>query len=475
MTARHQVRIGNRRLGRDRTAIDATPAPRLGEVLQLARENKGVDLYRAERDTKIRLRYLAALEDSDFDELPAAVYTKGFLRNYAIYLGLDPEEVLIRWREEMDAARSSERVAVAPPPRPITVPRRGFTLSPGIFMAALLSAVVIGFIAYIGMQLLRFADAPLVELDSPPSLVSTVNSENVLLRGTAAAGALIQITGPGDQPFQAYADEAGAWSREVPLALGRNDFRIVAIDPVTTRESDPINVIVTVPLPSSSPDASPTAAPPAAISLTLRGPLDGSTVTSGPVTVSGSTNATRVTIVPTYLGEPGAAPQPSPDEAQTPEPGPSGSPGVSGPSAPTVDLTVPPGGTFSEDLNLLPGEWSVTVTASSAGLAPKTETRTVTVAQPQGLQLEIEVLRRESWLRVMADGEVVSGYGGRTVEAGETHTFTATDEIWLRAGNAGVLRITLNGQDLGLLGKGGEVGNWYFRPGQPPERTSERP
>jgi hypothetical protein len=46
-------------------------------------------------------------------------------------------------------------------------------------------------------------------------------------------------------------------------------------------------------------------------------------------------------------------------------------------------------------------------------------------------------------------------------------------EIWLRAGNAGVLDITINGQDYGLLGEGGQVGNWILRPGQPPERTTE--
>src|SRR5687767_11788020 len=105
MTARHQLRIGNRRLGRDRTPIDAVPAPPVGETLQAARERKGVDLYRAERDTKIRLRYLSALEDSDYDELPAPVYVKGFLRNYAIYLGLDPDEVLDRWHDEMEQMR----------------------------------------------------------------------------------------------------------------------------------------------------------------------------------------------------------------------------------------------------------------------------------------------------------------------------------------------------------------------------------
>ena len=58
-----------------------------------------MDLYRAERDTKIRARYLGALERGDYKELPGAVYTKGFLRNYALYLGLDPDDVLLQWRK----------------------------------------------------------------------------------------------------------------------------------------------------------------------------------------------------------------------------------------------------------------------------------------------------------------------------------------------------------------------------------------
>src|SRR6266571_2720356 len=101
MTARHQVRVGGR-LGRGRMPIDATPAPSLGEMLEAARERKGVDLHRAERDTKIRLKHLAALESDDYAELPGNVYARGFLRNYALYLGLDPDEVLVRWRVEQD-------------------------------------------------------------------------------------------------------------------------------------------------------------------------------------------------------------------------------------------------------------------------------------------------------------------------------------------------------------------------------------
>ena len=76
MSTRPQQRLGIRRLGRDRNPVEATLGPPVGETLQAARERKGVDLYRAERDTKIRLRYLSALEDGDYAELPA--YCKGF-------------------------------------------------------------------------------------------------------------------------------------------------------------------------------------------------------------------------------------------------------------------------------------------------------------------------------------------------------------------------------------------------------------
>ena len=80
MTTRDQVR---RAVGAERDArVPASDsAPGLPERLLAARERKGVDLYRAERDTKSRARYLAALERGDYRELPGAVYTKGYLRN----------------------------------------------------------------------------------------------------------------------------------------------------------------------------------------------------------------------------------------------------------------------------------------------------------------------------------------------------------------------------------------------------------
>lgn len=70
----------------------------IGDTLRDARIAKGISLEQAEEDTKIRKRYLQALEDGDYSILPGMVYAKGFLRNYASYLGLSQEEIMIEYK-----------------------------------------------------------------------------------------------------------------------------------------------------------------------------------------------------------------------------------------------------------------------------------------------------------------------------------------------------------------------------------------
>lgn len=66
----------------------------IGEVLRRAREQRGISLAEAEAATKIRLRYLAAMERGDFASLPGRPYALGFLRNYARFLGLDAQPLV---------------------------------------------------------------------------------------------------------------------------------------------------------------------------------------------------------------------------------------------------------------------------------------------------------------------------------------------------------------------------------------------
>jgi cytoskeletal protein RodZ len=71
----------------------------LGEWLRQRREELGIDLEQAEADTRIRAGYLEALEAEDLDALPDPIVGRGFLRNYASYLGLSAEEATARFAQ----------------------------------------------------------------------------------------------------------------------------------------------------------------------------------------------------------------------------------------------------------------------------------------------------------------------------------------------------------------------------------------
>ncbi len=69
-------------------------SPSFGRWLSKQREVRNLTLRQVSDATKIGMRYLEALEDDRFDVLPATIFAKGFLRNYAQYVGLDADEVV---------------------------------------------------------------------------------------------------------------------------------------------------------------------------------------------------------------------------------------------------------------------------------------------------------------------------------------------------------------------------------------------
>jgi hypothetical protein len=87
----------------------------IGNSLREARERRGIGFAHAEQATKIRGKYLRALEDERFDLLPSETYVKGFLRGYAEYLGLDGQLYVDEYNsrfvtdDEVRARRSASR------------------------------------------------------------------------------------------------------------------------------------------------------------------------------------------------------------------------------------------------------------------------------------------------------------------------------------------------------------------------------
>lgn len=79
----------------------------LGHILREARETKGLTLTEAQEETRINSKYLAALENSEYAKIPTPVHVRGFLRNYARFLGLDSQPLLERYELNLSQQSNS--------------------------------------------------------------------------------------------------------------------------------------------------------------------------------------------------------------------------------------------------------------------------------------------------------------------------------------------------------------------------------
>lgn len=83
----------------------------LGENLKQQREMLGFSIEEVERNIHIRLHYLAALESGNLDDLPSPVQGRGMLKNYASFLGMDVEPVLLKFADGLQARHAEKRAA----------------------------------------------------------------------------------------------------------------------------------------------------------------------------------------------------------------------------------------------------------------------------------------------------------------------------------------------------------------------------
>jgi len=183
----------------------------VGHSLKVVRERKGLALADVSARLRIRRPYLEAIEDGRFAELPGAVYVSGFLRQYAEFLGLDPDQVLKSYQGEADGAALHRPVLNFPLPRPEE-------RTPRLWLVV--GALVIAGVAYvlwyrhqealrIGHELIeavpsRLADlvpspqpiAPAAPLVLPPPVATAPSTPAPSASAPAASAAVPPVTPP---------------------------------------------------------------------------------------------------------------------------------------------------------------------------------------------------------------------------------------------------------------------------------------
>jgi cytoskeleton protein RodZ len=123
--------------------------PPIGETLREARMRQGLDIADVEERTKIRARYLRALENEEWGLLPGSTFVKTFLRTYAELVGVDAHLLVEEYRTNHevgeDEALGAPPTAGPEPPRPL--PRRGPPGPPG--RGAVLAALAFGLVVFL--------------------------------------------------------------------------------------------------------------------------------------------------------------------------------------------------------------------------------------------------------------------------------------------------------------------------------------
>jgi cytoskeletal protein RodZ len=198
---------------------------------------------------RIRLAYLEAIEQGRFGDLPGATYATGFLRTYAEHLGLDPQLVLRRFKEETSGVLTPKPELYLPKPAPESRIPGG---------ALLLLAVVLAGSAYGGWYYMNSTGRDLVDFvpELPERLATALN----IAPAAPAPGLVVPVT-PAEQP-PAVAPHSTAANPQAPAVSAAPSEQPPAEHPPVVRSpAAPIPATPSAPSPAAK---QPTASPPAA-------------------------------------------------------------------------------------------------------------------------------------------------------------------------------------------------------------------
>lgn len=161
----------------------------VGEILRKVRLEKRLTFEDIEKATKIRKKFLLALEENAWQRLPSLPYIKGFIRNYSLFLGLKPDEMIAIFRRHFSG---QEKTGLLPAGLTHPLDEPVFRMTPQIGLVGITIAFFLLFFGYLFLQYKSYT--------SPPDLVVTqpkegevIQTSKVEIVGQTAADAVVSI------------------------------------------------------------------------------------------------------------------------------------------------------------------------------------------------------------------------------------------------------------------------------------------
>ena len=218
----------------------------VASILKKVREQKGLTLEQAHQDLKIHPRFLQALEEGTYEVFSSPVHLKGFLKNYAGYLGLDVEQILAFWRREYDEEKGQKRNLE------ITPLNTSFSVTPGLVAAVFTVILVSSCFLYLSFAYRSFAEAPSLNIDNLNADVKT-SSSTLRVSGKVDRDAIFSINGQ-----KITLGENGQFAETVSLSPGANVINFLAVNKLGKEKKITRTIIVEEPV-TTAKESSPSA------------------------------------------------------------------------------------------------------------------------------------------------------------------------------------------------------------------------
>ncbi len=161
----------------------------VGEILKKARIEKRLTLDEAEKKLRIRQKYLLAIEENAWHKLPSLPYIKGFIRNYSIYLGLKPEEMLAFFRRQF---RGQEKPGLLP--EGVTKPLNDSLIhwTPRLTIITVICMFAGIFFGYLFLQYRTITNPPTLTVEQPRE-GEIITAPTTVVSGTTDPDAVVSV------------------------------------------------------------------------------------------------------------------------------------------------------------------------------------------------------------------------------------------------------------------------------------------
>ena len=187
----------------------------VGEILKKQREKLKIDFIDVEGATKIREKFLNAVESNNWRIFSSKVYIEGIIKNYSTFLNLNPAATLAFFRRDYERRESVKFKG--------KLGRYYFTPETKKIILALLFFIFFLFFGYFGYQLKMYFSPPKITIVSPKKDVFN-KEERVKIVGKTEKDATITIFGE-----RLYQNKEGIFEFNYPLQPGKNELVIEVV------------------------------------------------------------------------------------------------------------------------------------------------------------------------------------------------------------------------------------------------------